>query len=159
MSLLRAHFFLLISSQVSQSWLHLPSSGAFGSSLLEPFLLTFLALFRPLFGLFRSVVVGVEVPVVEAAVAALAAGGVFVGGDPAPLLLLLLLRLVVVVLRRSAAPAAPAAARGLGQVDADRLDAARILEKGDGGGKLDQWDGTIYRVFLLICLRIFIPFQ
>ena len=139
MSLLRAHFFLLISSQVSQSWLHLPSSGAFGSSLLEPFLLTFLALFRPLFGLFRSVVVWVEVPVVEAAVA-LAAGGVFVGGDPAPLLLLLLLRLVVVVLRRSAAPSAPAAAaaRGLGQVDADRLDAARILEKGDGGGKLDQ---------------------
>ena len=101
--------------------------------------MTFLALFRPLFGLFRSVVVWVEVPVVEAAVA-LAAGGVFVGGDPAPLLLLLLLRLVVVVLRRSAAPSAPAAAaaRGLGQVDADRLDAARILEKGDGGGKLDQ---------------------
>ena len=140
MSLLRAHFFLLISSQVSQSWLHLPSSGAFGSSLLEPFLLTFLALFRPLFGLFRSVVVWVEVPVVEAAVA-LAAGGVFVGGDPAPLLLLLLLRLVVVVLRRSAAPAAPsAAARGLGQVDADRLDAARILEKGDG------WWGEIRSV-------------
>ena len=80
--------------------------------------------FRPSYNLL------IKVSVVEssAAVAALAAGGVVVRLYPAPLLLLVLLRLVmvtVVVLRRR--PTATTARR-FGQVDADGLDAARILE-------------------------------
>ena len=85
--------------------------------------MTFWTLFRPSYNLL------IKVSVVESAtVATLATGGVVVRLYPAPLLLLVLLRLVmvaVVVLRWR--PAA-ATARRFGQVDADGLDAARILE-------------------------------
>ena len=84
--------------------------------------MTFWTLFRPSYNLL------IKVSVVESAtVATLATGGVVVRLYPAPLLLLVLLRLVVVtvvVLRRRPT----ATARRFGQVDADGLDAARILE-------------------------------
>ena len=81
--------------------------------------MTFWTLIRPSF---RALI---EVSVVESAVSTLAAGGVVVVGvPPAPLLLLVLLRLVVTVMLRRR----PTAARRFGQVDADGLDAARILK-------------------------------